>query len=45
MVNSGVLVFVISKTKTRLSLDPLKKTIRKIYMKWNYDRSKNIIRT
>ena len=46
--NLGVLVFVISKIKTSLSLlrklRPPKKKIRKTYMTSNYDRSKTIIR-
>ena len=49
MVNLGLLVFVISKTKTALSFVITKtktptKQISKICMKSNYDRSKTVIR-
>ena len=42
MVNLGVLVFVILKTKTPQYI--YTKPMRKIYMKLNYNRSKTIIR-
>ena len=50
MVNLGVLVFVISKTKTPLNfrhyekLRPPTKPMCKICMESNYDRSKTVIR-